>query len=192
MTPAIPTSLRHGINRCRSALDANQAEIEACVFDMTRQDVDLTEELERLTAVGDALRKRLDTYESAAMLASEQSAEDQAEQRLARDAHLARLACEAADYRCVLAAAVTSQLAELKRSIAEFSRADEEAHAAFVRAASPNVVDGRCRSQIFEAITRALTETAHAQPDPEACKWKASRVRAVMAEKLHTASDLGV
>ncbi|UST54927.1 hypothetical protein NF681_06985 [Comamonadaceae bacterium OTU4NAUVB1] len=159
---------------------------------MTRKDVDLTDELERLTAVGNALRQRLGTYEHAAMLASEQSADDQAEQRLARDAHLARLACEAAEYRSVLAAAVTSQLEQLKVSIEAFYKADEEAHAAFVRAASPNVVDGRCRSQVFEAITRALAETAHVQPDPEACKWKAGRVRAFMAEKLRDPSQFDV
>lgn len=192
MTPAIPISLTRGINRCRTALAANQEEIEACVSDMTRKGVDLTDELDRLTVVGDTLRHRLSTYENAAMLSSEQSAEDQAERRLARDAHLARLACEAADYRCVIAAAVTSQIEQLKHSIEAFSKADEEAHAAFVRAASPNVVDGRCRSQIFEAITRALVETAHAQPDPEACSWKAGRVRAHMAEKLRNPSQFDV
>ncbi len=74
----IPEHLKHGINRCRGNLSRIQAEIDACLNDMaTGEDVDLTEEVDRLNEQANAERRKLATYENAAAVAADHVHENQ-------------------------------------------------------------------------------------------------------------------
>ncbi|MES2247906.1 MAG: hypothetical protein V4645_11530 [Pseudomonadota bacterium] len=196
MNPSIPTQLRHGIARCRTLLATNDAEIEACVADMKKsEEVDLTDELERLTTIGDALRKKLGTYEDAAARAVDQSSEAQADQAMLRAVQLGDRARHAAATRTQTAVEMTECIRRFVQLKAAYDDANEDCHTSLWQSANAVLsteevqrrnLDGRCGAPAFDAIAETIRLSTHGQSTVEACEWVSHRVASVIAHFLAT------
>ncbi len=171
MTIPIPQQIRNGLARCRTALQENRTQIEACVADMARDEsVDLSDELERLTSEGDGLRRRLRMYEDAASVAVENQQVSYVAVRNARVRERCDAAIEAAIRRTQCAEQLDNFIQVFKVVKNEYEQADEHARIALWQAASDGLsyqeadrqhIDGSCRLPVLDEIAQVLLRYHH-------------------------------
>lgn len=191
MTNPIPQQLRDGLTCCRSLLQTNQAGLQACVAGMVADEsVDLTEELERLTAEGDALRRKLAMFENAAAIAVEDLQAEYVAAWNSRKGELGAQVLEAAARRTQLAVQLDHFVEAFNIARRDYDQADEQVRVSLWQAMTIDLsyeqvmnltVDGGCRSTQVEAIAQVLLEHRYERPLKLAAECSEQHLKSIIS-----------
>ena len=192
MSLPVPSQIRNGLSRCRTQLQSNQEQIAACVADMARApDVDLTEELERLTAEGDVLRRKLAMFENAASMAVENLQTAHLDVQSARLTERCEAAVEFSVRRTKLAEQLDQFIEGFKLLKRDYDQADEHTRVALWQAASDGLtyqeanrrhIDGSCGSPLLEELSQVLLRYHHDPSLAAASVAREAYVKSVVAD----------
>jgi len=187
---AIPqkTQLQNAIGRSRSRITKLSQEIEAFVADMgTNPDTDFTDEIVALHGQIEGEKRKLTAYESAILIAQEQTEEDRHHAREQEVLGQADAAYQLAAQRTSIAREMQSHLQQFLGLKQQFDAVNERCHhlvgsvaAYHFRNDPPDrrpYADGRTPQGLFTAIAEAVVAHAHDQPPVEASEWKEQHIR---------------
>ena len=175
---------------CRDLIAELQGEIEEAVERMAANEADdLTDVIEEKTSKIEYWRRKIAAHESAALIAQDQDAGNQAVERRVQVRQLAETAYQLAAKRTGLARQMQEHLAQIFALKTQFDEVDHQCHSCVASVGGYHYgpgtdrnlyTDGRAPAVLFDELKELYERHAHSHLPAAACEWKEGHIRQML------------